>query len=270
MLVVIAHPDDEVFVSATLCLLRQSGYSVGLICVTDGEGGARLLLQPGENASRLGKIRRLEVTLSAWALGVDQLWFLEEKDIPPDEWSKENCWVAHSVSAAIAEVLKQTRPDLILTHGPSGGYGHPAHCCVNECVMRATESVAFEGSVFSFCGQYKGAFFSWRFDDDSHVLVDGRGFLARRSASLSYHQSEAQFFLRPRFPRTLRQFVSAAFGIVAYLSETGRKRIPIATTERFFNKFPVEGLVLRRPPPGDVKHFFAKHFSEDKRVRLLA
>ena len=39
VLVVIAHPDDELFVSGTLCLLNERGYTTYLVCATDRGAG---------------------------------------------------------------------------------------------------------------------------------------------------------------------------------------------------------------------------------------
>src|SRR6266481_3370873 len=44
ILVVIAHPDDEVFVSGTICLCAEKGFRIVLVSATDGEGGSRDLL----------------------------------------------------------------------------------------------------------------------------------------------------------------------------------------------------------------------------------
>ena len=55
VVVVIAHPDDEVFASGTLCLLAERGFKIALVCVTDGEGGSRELLQQVDPAFSLGE-----------------------------------------------------------------------------------------------------------------------------------------------------------------------------------------------------------------------
>lgn len=39
VLVVTAHPDDELFVSGTLCLLNERGYTTYLVCATDRGAG---------------------------------------------------------------------------------------------------------------------------------------------------------------------------------------------------------------------------------------
>src|SRR5207244_984291 len=55
ILVVIAHPDDEVFVSGTICLCAEKGFTISLVCATDGDGGSRDLLM-GKSHVRLGEI----------------------------------------------------------------------------------------------------------------------------------------------------------------------------------------------------------------------
>lgn len=267
VLVVIAHPDDELFVSGTMCLCAEHGFRIGLVCVTDGEGGSRKILRERDGPDRLAAIRCMELTLSAGALGVEWLRFLRCEDIPPDQWSENRKWDEAAVVDALADLVREASPQLILVHGPLGGYGHPAHRHVGVNLLRAADRVGFAGSIFSFAAQVRGAFFSWRFDQPSNVLVDARGFLGRRCIALSYHQSEAQFFLSPYLPKTPRQFASAAFGFLASFAEAGRKRLPIATARRFFKRFPFEGLALQRRPAQGA-HFFAAHFAGDRRVRF--
>jgi LmbE family N-acetylglucosaminyl deacetylase len=267
VLVIIAHPDDEIFVSGTLCLLSEKFHAITLVCVTDGEGGSRELLRHLPPGQKLGEIRRQELKLSATALGISDVVFFAAPDIPPDDWGEAASWDTAELTAALEHMVREATPALILTHGPRGGYGHPAHCEVYRCVMAAAERAAFAGSIFSFAGQVTGAFFSWRFDDRSDVLVDGRSFLRRRIASLCYHQSAIEFFLAPWFPRTLRAALSALAGFALAFAEAGRKRIPIVTPARYFRRCPIEGLVLRRSGSA-TGHFFMEHYADDPRVRL--
>ena len=239
VLVIIAHPDDEVFTSGTICLCAEKGLKITLVCVTDGENGSRELLQR----------------------------VLGRADIAPPDWGGAVCWDRPNLIETLAELIRQTNPKLILTHGPLGGYGHPAHREVHDCVMAAARVMAFSESIFSFCGQVKRAFFSWRFDDPSTVLIDASDFLRRRSASLSYHQSQSEFFLSPYFPHTFRKLLSALFGFALAFTVTGRKRVVIATPARFFKRYPIEGLVLRQAPADGRRHFFLERFANDRRVR---
>jgi LmbE family N-acetylglucosaminyl deacetylase len=170
----------------------------------------------------------------------------------------------------LANIIQQTDPKLILTHGPHGGYGHPAHKEVYQCATSAARDVAFTGSVFSFAAQIERSFFSWRFDQPSDVLVDARRYLRQRSASLCYHQSQSEFFLTPYAPRNIRNFLSVLFGLTFSFSETGRKRVPIVTPTRFFKRFPFEGLALHPIRGKKRPHFFQEHFNDDPCVRIIA
>jgi hypothetical protein len=114
----------------------------------------------------------------------------------------------------------------------------------------------------------KQAFFSWHFDQPSDVVTDVRAYLRRRSASLSYHQSQIDYFLQPYFPRSLRKYLSASFGYLFSFTAAGRKRVPIATPSRFFERFPTEGLALQKPPAPPYSHFFLEHYRNDPRVTI--
>lgn len=266
VIVVVAHPDDELLVSGTICLLADSGFRVALICATDGGGGSRRIL-PEKRNGELGRLRIQELHLSANILGVSEVILLGQED--PQTIRTPN-WDRDAVVARVGAEITKHRPSLIITHGPKGGYGHPAHCLLNELVVQAAAKESFQGSCFSFCGATPGSFFSWHLDDPSTVIVDATQFLAQRSAALGYHQSQNDIFIQPHIPRSLRKFCSAAFGYVLIPFEVGRKRIPIGTPERFFSKYPREGLVLLTAPPSGGPHFFLKYYDNDPRVQSIA
>jgi LmbE family N-acetylglucosaminyl deacetylase len=269
VLAVIAHPDDEIYVSGTLCLLAEKDLRIALICVTDGEnGGATELFPHVKSNLRLGVIRLRELALSAWVLGVRDIVCLSQEDIRPEQWGKGRAWDQGSLIETLRKIIQQTDPKLILTHGPRGGYGHPAHQEVSRCVMAVARDISFAGSVFSFAGQVKYGYFSWHFDQPSTVLVDVRGFLRRRIASLCYHQTQSEFFLRPYVPRTFRKVLSVMFGLAFAFTEPGRRRVPIVTPKRFFQRFPTEGLVLQMACSNGRPHFFQEYFGNDPRVRF--
>src|SRR6185312_6192550 len=123
VILVIAHPDDEILASGTLCLLAEKGLSITIVSVTDGEGGCRDILHP-QSGAPLGTIRRHELTLSVWTLGATEVIALGYPDIPepigpdPEEWDET------AVVSALDRIFRQHDPDLILTHGPQGGSGH--------------------------------------------------------------------------------------------------------------------------------------------------
>jgi LmbE family N-acetylglucosaminyl deacetylase len=267
ILVVIAHPDDEVLASGTICLCADKGFRITMVCATDGEGGSRDLFC-GKSDVRLGEIRRQELMLSARILGVSEVRFLGQADSARPDAEGEGSWDQPSLIGTLGNMIRQQHPKLILTHGPQGGYGHPAHRLLYRCVAAAAQAVSFAGSIFSFCGKVDGAFFSWHFDQPSDVLVNARTFLPRRVASLSYHQTQVAYFVQPHFPRSVRKLASALFGLAFSSTVAGRKRVPIANPTRFFRRFATEGLVLQKAPDAGRAHFFREHFLNDNRVQI--
>lgn len=264
--VVIAHPDDEIFVSGTLCLLAEKGFATTIISLTDGENGCRDLIHQRSGVS-LASVRRQELRLSAWALGAEEVLSLGYPDVPeqlgPGDWDEA------SIVSLLLRLIEEMDPHLILTHGPRGGYGHPAHRLVHRLVAAAAGNADYRGTIFSFCGMVEGSSMSRWLDDPSDVLIDASGFLDRRAASLSYHQSQLGYFLQP-FRKTMRGYLSALYGYVFHFTPEGRRRIPITSAVRFFRRYPVEGLVLQQGASEHRSTIFFERLSEDQRVKIVA
>jgi LmbE family N-acetylglucosaminyl deacetylase len=264
-LLVIAHPDDEVFVSGTLCLLARSDILCGAICLTDGAGGDLKLIW---NASRsvLAETRLKELELSLNIVGCQFLGSYRLSDVAnpvvsPMGWPERVC--VDRLSAAINDF----QPDMILTHGPLGGYGHKAHQLTYQCVNEAVTKANCDASIYTFPARTKHSFFSWHEDDPATVTIDVREFDIWRAASLGYHQSQISYFVQPQVPTSLRKFLSATFGYTFSMTEAGRRRIPIATARRFMAMRPQEGLSLRRGR-NDGSDFLSERFGDDKRFKF--
>ncbi len=265
VLAIIAHPDDEIFVSGTICLCVQRHCRVSLICVTDG-GGAAGENEPPASIAALAAVRRRELADSARTLGITEVARLGFADLA-DPAVGPQAWDQPTLIGLLWEKIAAAAPALVLTHGPFGGYGHAAHRLVHRCVMAAAEQAGFGGSILSFGAQVPGAYFSWYFDQPSDVRINVREFECRRAASLACHRSQLDFFLQPYRPQTVRKWLSAAAGRLLAATEFGRKRVPVGTSPRFFQLFPVEGLALQKAP-GNGRHFFTEHFAKDARVQF--
>lgn len=138
ILVVTAHPDDEVLLAPLL----------GRRCVTGGATCTLLVLTAGENGvcmrncdGDLGKIRTEEMARAAALLNARLLQWNE-----PDSHSI----ASPALSRRIADVITTTKPDLILTFDPlHGSTCHPAHRQTAEMVLEsgATNVVHLETVV---------------------------------------------------------------------------------------------------------------------------
>ena len=177
VIVVIAHPDDELFVSGTLCLLNERGYATHLICVTGGRG----LLSNNAELQRNYEVRGLELKLSAQTLGVNAVHMLSHPDETVEDWREATpSWDLQALDSELSTVITTLEPCLILTHGPLGGYGHPAHKQVFRSVTKAADRIGYRNAIYSFCGRVGKFDTHWRyFDQPSDVIVNVRKYLDR-------------------------------------------------------------------------------------------
>ena len=119
LLVVLAHPDDEIFHGGMLMHLSQQGVRVTLVCATNGEAGKP---HPSVGAvDDLGALRTEELRLSCQRLGIDPPVLLGFHDSARGERQRHGDARALAnvdmleVEAAIRRVIEDVRPHVILT-----------------------------------------------------------------------------------------------------------------------------------------------------------
>jgi len=153
LLLVHAHPDDEtISTGGAMARYVQEGAHVTLVTCTLGEEGEVLepyyaLLAPSE-ADQLGGYRIAELARACEALGVTDSRFLggpgRYRDsgmmgLPSNDAAR--CfWRADVAEAAglLADIVREVRPQVLVTYDPNGFYGHPDHIQAHRV---ATEGV---------------------------------------------------------------------------------------------------------------------------------
>jgi LmbE family N-acetylglucosaminyl deacetylase len=112
ILAVGAHPDDiEILCAGTLAKYAKRGDHVTLAVATNGEVGSPTL--PKEE---IAAIRKKEAAAAAAVIGADFIWMGF-----PDEFLFAN----EQTRLAFLDVVRQARPDVILSHAPTDY--HPDH-----------------------------------------------------------------------------------------------------------------------------------------------
>jgi len=147
LMVVMPHPDDECFGSAsTIARYSAEGATISLVTMTRGGAG----LWNGRAAGDLRPltdVRELELRDAAGELGVA---FLEIFDYPDGALEKveEVEAVRERFMGDIVRSLRSHRPQVIVTFGPEGTYGHPDHKVVSRMTVQACtlsgEPLAYE------------------------------------------------------------------------------------------------------------------------------
>lgn len=139
VMVVLAHPDDELTMAPALAAMAREGRSVTLVYATLGDQG------PGvtdlERGPELGAVRRKEAECAARALGAE-VRFMEGlgDGTLTDAPQAPKAPAARFVSQFAAEYVA-IDPQLVLTWGPDGGYGHGDHRMVSALVSQAMQSL---------------------------------------------------------------------------------------------------------------------------------
>lgn len=141
LLIVLAHPDDEIFHGGVLAHLSERGARVTLACATDGEAGKpHPSVGPVED---LGALRVEELRLSCTRLGIDQPVLLRFHDSARKERQRHDDPHALAnvdmldVEAALRGVIADVKPHVIVTFDPHGGYYHPDHLAIQRAATAA-------------------------------------------------------------------------------------------------------------------------------------
>jgi LmbE family N-acetylglucosaminyl deacetylase len=143
LLAVLAHPDDESFgPGGTLALYARRGVGVHLVCATRGElGGAPEELLAGH--ADVAALREHELECAARELGLSGVHLLGYRDsgMPgsPDNQHPRALAAAplDKVAAQVVHLIRQIRPQVVITFDPMGGYRHPDHIAIHRATLEA-------------------------------------------------------------------------------------------------------------------------------------
>lgn len=143
VLAAFAHPDDEGFGSGgTLAMLADLGAKLTLVCATNGDVGEisdPLLATP----ETLAAVRQEEMRQAASVIGAADVRFLGYRDSgmagteDNNHLDSMNQAQADQVVSRLVAIIREVRPDMIITHDPTGGYGHPDHVATYKHVTKA-------------------------------------------------------------------------------------------------------------------------------------
>lgn len=160
LMLVHAHPDDEVTgTGATMARYVAEGAQVTLVTCTLGEEGEihvpELAGLEARQADQLGGWRIGELRRACAALGVTDQRFLggagryrdsgmmglETNNHPRAFWRAD----LDEAAAHCLQIMREVRPQVLITYDENGFYGHPDHIQAHRVAMRAAELAEAEG-----------------------------------------------------------------------------------------------------------------------------
>lgn len=240
MLLVHAHPDDETIATgATMAHYAAQGVAVTLVTCTLGEEGEILVPEYAQleaaQADQLGGLRIGELAAAMRALGVSDHRFLggpgrfrdsgmlgtPANEHPRAFWrAAADAQVFAAAVAAAVTVIRDVRPQVLVTYDDNGDYGHPDHVLANRVATAAVDAAA--DPSYGDAAAWSVAKFYWTAtarsllqrgadamrslpdppfavadepesgvaDDVVTTAVDGTGFLAAKTAALAAHRTQ--------------------------------------------------------------------------------
>jgi LmbE family N-acetylglucosaminyl deacetylase len=137
LMAVLAHPDDECLGNGGIfAKYAAEGLETHLVTATRGERGWMGSESDNPGLEALGRMRETELLAAAEVLGIRHVDFLDYVDGDLDTADPTEAL------AKIAEHLRRVRPQVVVTFGQYGGYGHPDHIAISQFTTAAIVQAA--------------------------------------------------------------------------------------------------------------------------------
>ena len=138
LLACFAHPDDEAFpVGGALAAHTRRGVDVRLITTTLGEEG-EIRQEGSATRETLGQIREVELSCAVQALRLNSNDVWGYRDSGMQGWESNNhpkAFINADTDVVVERLvleMRRFRPQVVLSFGPDGLYGHPDHIAISN------------------------------------------------------------------------------------------------------------------------------------------
>lgn len=136
------HPDDENMIGSVLAKYSRLGHNVFVIIATDGKDGTRVTKIPAGDS--LGLLRQKESICACEKLKINPPIFLHIDRLDTKFGVRPYLNGRKKTIGEFKKYIEQIKPDVLLTFGPDGEYGHSEHIVTGAMV---TELLLKEGWV---------------------------------------------------------------------------------------------------------------------------
>jgi LmbE family N-acetylglucosaminyl deacetylase len=127
LLAIFPHPDDETLgLGSTMARYSAEGVETYLVCATRGERGWWDSEGPNPGLEGVARIREAELRCAAENLGIHEVSFLDYIDGDVDQARPEE------IIGKLVVHLRRIKPQVVVTFGPDGAYGHPDHIALSQ------------------------------------------------------------------------------------------------------------------------------------------
>lgn len=148
LMAVHAHPDDEAIGTGGV-LARYAAEGVQTVLVTCTDGAVGEIVDPTiATSENLAAVRASELRAACDLLGVSALHFLGYRDSgmmgTPENDDPASFWRADldEATGRLVALIRQHRPQVLVTYDENGFYGHPDHIQANRVAVAAFHAAA--------------------------------------------------------------------------------------------------------------------------------
>lgn len=146
LLMVHAHPDDEALATGgTLARYSAEGARTVLVTCTRGEAGE--ISDPSlASPENLGEVRERELAEAVRALGIGrfvQLGYRDSGMVGTPENDHPGCLARADLDEVVGRLvalIREERPQVLVTYDERGGYGHPDHIRAHQATIAAFDA----------------------------------------------------------------------------------------------------------------------------------
>lgn len=139
---IFAHPDDENIIGSVLAKYSRQGHNVYIILTTDGKDGTRVTKIPAGDS--LGVIRQKETICACEKLKINPPIYLSIDKLDTKYGTRQYLNGRKKAMDELKKYIEKFNPDVLITFGPDGEYGHSEHIVTGAMV---TELLLKEGWV---------------------------------------------------------------------------------------------------------------------------
>ncbi|PZG36384.1 GlcNAc-PI de-N-acetylase [Spongiactinospora gelatinilytica] len=249
LMAVHAHPDDEVLSTGGVLLrAAEEGIRTVLVTCTNGEqgdapGGVKPG-EPGHDPEAVAALRLTELRESISHLNIAHLETLGYRDSGMVGWEANDDPRAfanvpvETAAARLAELMRQYRPQVVVTYDENGGYGHPDHIQAHRIAVAATEATQIPDKLYYGAMPRSGIKkmiehmraagmpMEEEFPDDFGTpdelittVVDASAYVERKVKALKAHQSQSDSVFLLALPEEFQQH---ALGAEAFIRQYNR------------------------------------------------
>jgi LmbE family N-acetylglucosaminyl deacetylase len=228
ILLATAHPDDaDIMAGGTVARWLDEGHDVHSVIFTRGDKGHD---DPGMAPERVAALREGEQRAAAAILGGPRLTFLDFAD-------GELAWAGPALAEAATRLIRQERPDTVVTHDPYGGAPgywepqiHPDHRAVGQavveaCYFRAPGPLFYPDHAAAGHGPHRVGEILLIMSDNIDHVVDIAATFERKVRAVRAHAS--QFGKHPDVEGFLRRLAVRAGGADRPPLAEGFKRLAL-------------------------------------------